>query len=1453
MRILQIRFENLNSLVGVWHIDLTHPAFASDGIFAITGPTGAGKTTILDAICLALYGRTPRLNKVTKSGNEIMSRQTGACFAEVTFETQSGRYRCHWSQKRARKKPGGELQAPQHEIANADSGEILESKLRDVANRIESATGMDFDRFTRSMLLAQGGFAAFLQAAPDERAPILEQITGTEIYSLISVRVHERKREEQEKLNRLQAETAGIEVLKPEQEQEMEQLLETKQKEETTLAAKVADTEKAIAWLTTIEGLKKERVQLAEEENKLQEALEAFQQDREKLARALRAASLDGTHATLTATRKQQAEDSEDLKAKEETLPGLEFSAKAQAEALQSAEHQTVRAKGAMKDAAPLWQEVRALDQKCADQEKAVAEGDEDCQKDAAKIEADKKARLEEQEKRAKAHETLALADAYLQAHAQDAWLIGELAGVEEQFSGLVSRQREIAQKGADQKAATVSLARATASLEARQKQSGLRKQELEAASRQIQQGKVALSQLLGDRLLREYRAEKETLLREMVFLNKIAALEDHRTQLEDGTPCPLCGALEHPFAEGNIPEPDQTEQEIEALTKLIRTAEAQEAALKKLEEKANQAHKNLTEAEKLESTATHAKRAAEKALADVKDNLEERRADFVERRRAVSIKLQPFGIAEVSEADILAPLESLRARLQAWLAQTSKKADIEKQLATLDSEIKRLGAVIETQSTALSDKQKRLGALKKELAAGRAARHALYGTKDPRDEELRFHKALTDAEGTEKHARDRHHELHQQWTTARAQLESLKARIDQREPALITLETEFAAALAPAGFSHEEAFLAARLPPPHRAELTATAKDLDERQTDLKARQQDRETRLASERSRKLTDEALEELAPRFKAQEAALKELRDLLAALKHKLREQAAAKERVKEKQTAIEAQKKESLRWQNLHELIGSSDGKKYRNFAQGLTFEMMVRHANRQLQKMTDRYVLVRVATQPLELNVIDAYQAGETRSTKNLSGGESFIVSLSLALGLSHMASKNVRVDSLFLDEGFGTLDEDALDVALDTLAGLQRDGKLIGVISHVPALKERISTQIQVTPQTGGRSQIAGPGCGRSEAINRPAEHSHLSMTEQTERVLEPFRHQNLAIGRALDLSLIKPMERVLEPFRRQNLAISRALEMSGPMAQIQEIASANQHLQALIKQTATSRLAESFAAARPSWLEGMKPFQHDFSHISQQLQASAKLVLRDTSLRLAAMERLMAGTDLERSTTHMAASYGRLAESLQEISAITRLPPFVLPGATRELYTTSFALETLRPLGERDKEGAETETEFFAEMEQETSDFRALLQRVAPGLVRPYIGAREALDGNNADRARHILISLRELWNHLLRQLAPDGRVAAWIREVPNPKDLLDKGKPTRRARLLYVCRELNNDPLTEFLTHDTQALVKLLDLFNRIHALESALTDKQLRAIFIRSDSWLTYILQISSGNF
>ena len=161
-------FQNLNSLKGIWEIDFSSSAYAENSLFAIVGPTGAGKSTLLDALCLALYGATPRLGKITKSSNQIMSRHTGVCFAEVEFSTVKGRFRCHWYQHRSRLASHGELQQPKHEITDASSDTLLESQIRHVTSKVEEVTGMDFDRFTRSTLLAQGGFAAFLEASADK-------------------------------------------------------------------------------------------------------------------------------------------------------------------------------------------------------------------------------------------------------------------------------------------------------------------------------------------------------------------------------------------------------------------------------------------------------------------------------------------------------------------------------------------------------------------------------------------------------------------------------------------------------------------------------------------------------------------------------------------------------------------------------------------------------------------------------------------------------------------------------------------------------------------------------------------------------------------------------------------------------------------------------------------------------------------------------------------------------------------------------------------------------------------------------------------------------------------------------------------------------------------------------------------------------------------------------------
>ena len=1081
MKILELRFKNLNSLYGEWVIDFTHPEYVSNGIFALTGPTGAGKSTILDAVCLALYGATPRLGKITKSGNEIMSRHTGECYAEVLFESQAGRYRCHWEQRRARKKAQGKLQDQEHQIADAHTGRPIETKKSLVGGIIEEKTGMDFDRFTRSILLAQGGFDTFLRADAEQKSRILEQITGTEIYSEISRRIHQRQRDENEKLKLLNAETSGIVILGPEQEKAVCQDLETNRKQEAALAAKAAETGKAVAWLTTLKDLKKEIHSLTAEAVKLTADTEAFKPERAKLEQAVKAASLDGTYATLTALRKQQADDQAFSKRDEATLPELETSARKQAEALKAAEQLTLATKAELTAAAPLIQKIRSMDQKIAEQTKAVSQGTDACSRDAAKIETGKKALAKELEKRTAAKKRLEVAARYLKENVQDEWLISGLAGIAEQFGNLLAKKKEILQKETALKKADTAVADTLQKLAAATRQCLLKKQELAAASKNLQQGKDTLNKLLGDKLLREYRTEKETLLREMAYIKKIVALEDHRARLEDGKPCPLCGSTEHPFAAGNVPVPDKIEQKIESLTRRISGAEDQETTIRKLEQAENTARKDLNDTEKRETGAANDMKAAEKTLAELKDTLRKLRADFEKLKLAVSGKLQPLGDTQIPESEIGAFLESLKKRLKAWQKQAKQKTEIEKEIAAIDGEMKRLDAVIDIQARALAEKQENLEQLKKELSYGTDERKQLYGDKKPDDEEGRLNKVIADAEEAEKKARSLNTELQQKLTTAKTHVDSLKKRIEQRTPELKKAETGFSAALVPAGFTDEKAFLSARLSHEDRESLSSRAKELDDAGTALKAKKKDRETRLATEIAKNLTDKTLEKLEPQFKEFEESLKKLRDAIARLNHTLSENAVARERIKEKQAVIDAQKKECMRWEKLNALIGSADGKRYRNFAQGLTFELMVSHANRQLEKMTDRYLLIRDDKQPLELNVIDNYQAGDIRSTKNLSGGESFIVSLTLALGLSQMASRKVRVDSLFLDEGFGTLDEEALETALETLAGLQQDGKLIGIISHVSALKERISTQVSITPVPGGRGLLSGPGCTKA------------------------------------------------------------------------------------------------------------------------------------------------------------------------------------------------------------------------------------------------------------------------------------------------------------------------------------------------------------------------------------
>ena len=274
--------------------------------------------------------------------------------------------------------------------------------------------------------------------------------------------------------------------------------------------------------------------------------------------------------------------------------------------------------------------------------------------------------------------------------------------------------------------------------------------------------------------------------------------------------------------------------------------------------------------------------------------------------------------------------------------------------------------------------------------------------------------------------------------------------------------------ALASSPFADQAAFEAAVLGEDERQRLLQLKADLERTHTQattLLAAAQAEVQRLQAEAQ---TDLSLEALAEQIQALQERLRALSERQGELRAQLQADEARRNSQQALFAEIAAQEGEHRLWQQLNGLIGSADGAKFRKFAQGLTLDHLIHLANRQLTRLHGRYQLARKSSGELELEVRDTWQADVARDCRTLSGGESFLVSLALALALSDLVSHKTSIDSLFLDEGFGTLDGETLEVALDALDNLNASGKTIGVISHVEAMKERIPVQLRVHKGVG-------------------------------------------------------------------------------------------------------------------------------------------------------------------------------------------------------------------------------------------------------------------------------------------------------------------------------------------------------------------------------------------------
>lgn len=975
MKILRIRLKNLNSLKGEHCVDLTAEPLAGAGLFAITGPTGAGKSTLLDAVTLAFYGKAARYGNESNP-EHVMSRHCGECSAEVEFEVPSGIYRAVWERHRSRKKSDGALQQPKRYIYD-QAGTALAQQIREAELKIEELIGLNYDRFLRSVLLAQGEFARFLRAHDNERAELLESLTGTEIYSRLGQLAFE---EASRRENELRAKEMGLEqiaVLADAERRELEALIEKGEVERKELAKKAEAGSSMLGKISNLEqarGREKQalaaREQIEKDRHAAVPALERLRLHRSTLSFAGDLARLDAAEAAMdSAVRQKDGAEKKHAMASSALLESDRILRASLAAALEA-----LRKKG----------------------------------EEAAQV-------LEKESKAARD------ARAWLDGHKADALLADQLGDLAAAIGDLKSARSLLAERWSDWKARAGRIlpveARALPANLAKGEDSGLGAV-LDAFLDKAREGMEKLK-TEGEEAKRQFVLRKDHLEKAKL----IAKLEDHRHSLKSGEPCPLCGALAHPYAGGAVPSPE------------IRELEAEMQKADGRLEKLRNEHGDFS--------------ATVESLDGDRKTILGGVLDCGAKSKALEKRLEPLA----RKAPDWGNEEALRGELQ------ERERVYRNFLKTEETALVRK-AEAEREAKAAVD-----GAKELEIKIGNLA--VLPRTPESETEALGNLKSAADAEAAYAAA------MQEEKTTA-AQARDRREDMEAALKKLNEVKKPFEALVAASEFRDIDGLRKARIGSDEAGKTEVLENGLKRRAAEAEALLKEARSDIA----KLLGENVLEGAeADAFKIRQSELKIENDKL------LGDQATRRSRLKtddenrrqrlEKEKELGEGRGNLLVWNRLRELIGSRDGSKFRRYAQSISLDILTRHANRHLAKLSGRYRICRDESEALNLQIEDLHQAGVRRPMASLSGGESFLASLALALGLSDLAGRKVRIDSLFIDEGFGSLDPETLEVAIDALESLRQDHKTVGVISHVGLLKERIGTQIVVEKKAGGVSQI--------------------------------------------------------------------------------------------------------------------------------------------------------------------------------------------------------------------------------------------------------------------------------------------------------------------------------------------------------------------------------------------
>ncbi|WP_105169449.1 AAA family ATPase [Pseudoalteromonas sp. T1lg23B] len=1214
MKLLNLTISNLASLTKA-AVDFEQAPLNHSGLFAITGDTGAGKSTLLDGICLALYGKTARLrndlkNTVVFNGDDIklndprnlLRRGCASGQAEVQFVGQDGeRYLARWKIERARKKSDGKLKRPEHILFRvADESQLTQSSSATVS-KIEQLIGLNFEQFTRAVLLAQHEFAAFLKASADERAQLLECLTGTDKFSRLGQAIFEHHKAKKNELEQLQSSLANYHILSDEELTSLKQTIATLNDQLGQLKAQSTQYQQDIQWLTQGE---QQQLKLQQYQQQLQDLELDIQQqstavEQAQLAQLAQQIADNRKQATTLANQQQHLTHQHDELAKQDYQHQLEQqqSLVVESESAKQAAHEK------LKNHEPDIKLVRTLDNKryatsqqledCKKQlgvsEQQLYELDEQIKQTEKQI-ADNRQAQNEQLKLLEQHAALKVAlnnwsylESAFDSINQSAQLIESL---KKQYNNQYNERCELEQKLApltlqiqnqqseqavlQEKLDALQQQLATLDYEALQKQNYNLKSALQL-SLDGQQYDHELLQLAAN--IDKYRHQQHTLQLQLEDTEKQVDLQKQRAlltqenvtqvqlrasekvsalraQLKAGQECMVCGATEHPYGVDHIDShwqnliadfTDQQQKAEQALTQAQQRHNDQVIANEQvntqlqvslqrksqLQEQHAKIHSALTELGfedyiDIELTKQH--------LAEIETKLS-RYSELSKTQQQLWQQLQTrqheLTQSQNQHGEMQQKIQSLSAALEAitqqqnnandTLAQLKRKAqqqysddtwwqqyehNMHSAVQSLTSKVKEY-ATWQTTLAQLQHVQQQLDAqqrndeqhqnkLQQTLTQQKSVLTQLESTLNELDSQRQELLPLTrSADEWFTELQTHYEQCSSQWTTHKntltqleqaarqqhLQLEHLKSQLVDNQSQKVAVEQRFDEWLMAQRqqYSDLTADTITELlgvPFAQYDQVLKNHQQLQLQHTQALARLNHLHEEIEQHQAQARTTKSLEQLTQLHGELNLQIEQVQTQWLDNNTQLKQHEQNVANRQAQQNELSRVQEQYEHWYLLDKLLGDATGKKLRNVAQTQTLKILLQYANQHLSSLSKRYRLT-IIGQSLNIAIIDKDMADEQRSVNTLSGGESFLVSLALALGLASLSANKVQISSLFIDEGFGTLDPETLSVALDALDSLQAQGRKVGVISHVSEMTERVATQIHVKKQPGGYSSI--------------------------------------------------------------------------------------------------------------------------------------------------------------------------------------------------------------------------------------------------------------------------------------------------------------------------------------------------------------------------------------------